>query len=268
MSKAHEGHVRIPNSLYTANRGDAKALMAMVLFEGDSYHGGLRSISEYARELGCGRPRIRRLMAIWRDTKAKPSDRPDVDHASTTLPSQKTQQAQEVTPQEIEPSTTYRPGTDQTSTSPSIYLHTHTQLQRTHTSLRDGDVSGSGSREGPSLTDRARALWPKLVSEAAKAGKKWSPEPGKRQLAIVIQRIRDAGEDACLLAVQGYRAKCETAVRRGSDWDGLAYFTVTSIFRPANFDANVDAAEQQAPEDPIVKARREFEAAVERGNLQ
>jgi hypothetical protein len=116
------------------------------------------------------------------------------------------------------------------------------------------------------LTERARTLWPDLVA-AASPWKVWAPQPGKRQLAIVRQRIADAGEDGCLAAVRGYGAKVAAAQRRGSDWDGEQYFSVTSIFRARNFDANVDAAEQQAPEDPFAKARREL-AAARGGTLQ
>jgi hypothetical protein len=264
MSKTFEGNVRIPNSLFMANREDRNSLLAMVLFEGDSYHGGLRSVSEYARFLGCTRPRIRNLMAIWKATGAKPSDRPGIDQTSTTPPAGEVQESQKVAAREEAPPTAHRPNVGQASASPSIYLHTHTQLQSTDTSLRDVDGHCARSGTKPGLTERARSLWPLLVAEAAKSGKVWSATPGKRQLAIVVQRVRDAGEDACIQAVRGYRAKVDKTARSGGDWDGMTYFSVTSIFRPCNFDSNVDAGEQRVVVDTSRQRHQEFLKSRER----
>lgn len=120
-----QGEVRITNALYLSNRGDATALAAFVLFEGDSFFGGTQSDREYARILKCGRAKVSRLRQLWGQDRATlqpegehpsllnnsiqfitPVDDDDPPHPDVPVPTGTTRESKErfkpVTPEELD----------------------------------------------------------------------------------------------------------------------------------------------------------------------
>jgi hypothetical protein len=258
-----KGHTRTPHDWILAYKNDGPALGLITLLEHYRFTGEDVGVHALAEACGMSKSRVSRVREKWRnhcleaESAAVYANGKQVGSKWEEIPPQPPETADD------SENSGKQVGTKWEGSGKSFYLPKEQEQEQEE--RESPPPAGEADVPSPSLTERARALWPDLVAAAA-PWKVWSTQPGKRQLDIVRQRIADAGEDACLNAVRGYGAKVAAAQRRGSDWDGEQYFTVTSIFRPANFDANVDAAEAQAPEDPFAKARRELAAA--RGTLQ
>jgi hypothetical protein len=97
--------------------------------------------------------------------------------------------------------------------------------------------------------ERARGVWPRLVEAARVHGATWKPDPGKRQLEIVVERIKEGATDEEIVrAVDGHMKRLDFR-----EDGGTAHLTATTIYRPSNFDANVEAGwpeiEKTEPED-------------------
>lgn len=93
----------------------------------------------------------------------------------------------------------------------------------------------------PSPTDRARFVWPQLVSAAAGHGASWAPKPGVAQLRSVASRIRDgASEDDLESAIHGAMALWSGGDDRG-DWDPIKYLRPSTLYGPTKFPEYVQA---------------------------
>ena len=116
--------------------------------------------------------------------------------------------------------------------------------------IREGKTREDKGREGKgrpsdksadSPTSRARAVWPALVSRAAKHGARWAPKPGPKQVEIVAARIADGATEVELeRAVEGYIRKHGTEAQDG--FDPMKHYTATTLFRASKFDANVEGS--------------------------
>lgn len=119
--------------------------------------------------------------------------------------------------------------------------------------------------EAPDSKARARMAWPALAERAAKHGARWASSPGSKQIEAIAARLADGADEVDLeRAIEGH-------VRRNS-WHGdpLAHLTATTVYRPTNFEANVEAsylapASQSGTSEPEsaaqAKQRRNREAA-------
>jgi hypothetical protein len=162
--------------------------------------------------------------------------------------------------------------------TPSIYVQKQNQKQKEHihTSLPQGEATpppnplpSKAKAKSDSLTELARALWPKLVAEAALGGKVWVAKPRNLQLKAITTRLEEYGEENILLAVQGYRAKAQGA---DGDWDAMKYFDITSILRPSNIEGNIAAApgsevDSWAEAERAIKRRMAEATEAEADNL-
>ena len=265
------GFTGVPNALYLSNLNDRDALYAFLRFEGDTFFGGLKTVREYEQILKLGHRRVKRLLTIWQAQMSQPSSNRISTESQPDVSTVAAQGCGDGVPKPTEQMHTNQP-------TPSIYVQKQNQKQKEHihTSLPQGEATpppnplpSKAKAKSDSLTELARALWPKLVAEAALGGKVWSEEPGKRQLQIVKERLSDSGEEDCIKAVQGYRAKAQGS---DGDWDASKFFSVTSIFRPRNFDANVDAApgsevDSWAEAERAIKRRMAEATEAEADNL-
>ena len=151
-----------------------------------------------------------------------------------------------------------------------------TETKNIHTSLPQGEATpppnplpSKAKAKSDSLTELARALWPKLVAEAALGGKVWVAKPRNLQLKAITTRLEEYGEENILLAVQGYRAKAQGA---DGDWDAMKYFDITSILRPSNIEGNIAAApgsevDSWAEAERAIKRRMAEATEAEADNL-
>jgi hypothetical protein len=267
------GFTGVPNALYLANLNDRDALYAFLRFEGDTFFGGLQSVTAYCQILRMGHRRVANLLEIWQREMAQP----DLNRISTGSGAD----VSPATPDSCGESDGQMAGKWRANDR-SLLSSTETEQKQTciltspppagEATPPPDSVPSKAKAKSDSLTARARALWPQLVAEAALGGKVWSEEPGKRQLQIVMERVADSSEQDCIKAVRGYRAK---ALGADGDWDAMRFFSVTSIFRPRNFDGNVDAApaesgqsEKQRHEEFLTELRRaKAEFAAKNGGL-
>lgn len=102
------------------------------------------------------------------------------------------------------------------------------------------------SADTPAPRARARALWPRLRERAKRHGGRWSERPGPKQLECVEARLRaGASEEDLERAVEGYIRKHGTEPH--SDFNPMAHFTATTVFRKSKFDAYVEASHIPKP---------------------
>jgi hypothetical protein len=242
------GHVRIPHDWVAAWRHEPRVIAFLAVYAHDEFFGTTRTVRDYAEVFDLRKSRVGRLMQKWQNHRLEAADdsgNQDWDNSGTERDKTAPQvpDIAQVTEGQRDNSGTQR---DNSGTVPYLPKAETEVINNIHTSLPQGEATpppnplpSKAKAKSDSLTELARALWPKLVAEAALGGKVWSEEPGKRQLQIVKERLSDSGEEDCIKAVQGYRAKAQGS---DGDWDASKFFSVTSIFRPRNFDANVDAA--------------------------
>ena len=73
------GFTGVPNALYLANLNDRDALYAFLRFEGDTFFGGLKTVTAYTQILKMGHRRVANLLEIWQREMAQP----DLNRIST-----------------------------------------------------------------------------------------------------------------------------------------------------------------------------------------
>ncbi len=276
------GHVRIPHDWVAAWRHEPRVIAFLAVYAHDEFFGTTRTVRDYAEVFDLRKSRVGRLMQKWQNHRLEAADdsgNQDWDNSGTERDktAQQVPDMTQVTEGQRDNSGTQR---DNSGTVPYLPKAETEVINNIHTSPPPAgeatpppdSVPSKAKTTSDSLTARARALWPQLVAEAALGGKVWSEEPGKRQLQIVMERVADSSEQDCIKAVRGYRAK---ALGADGDWDAMRFFSVTSIFRPRNFDGNVDAApaesgqsEKQRHEEFLTELRRaKAEFAAKNGGL-
>jgi hypothetical protein len=272
------GHVRIPHDWVAAWRHEPRVIAFLAVYAHDEFFGTTRTVRDYAEVFDLRKSRVGRLMQKWQNHRLEAADdsgNQDWDNSGTERDKTAPQvpDIAQVTEGQRDNSGTQR---DNSGTVPYLPKAETEVINNIHTSLPQGEATpppnplpSKAKAKSDSLTELARALWPKLVAEAALGGKVWVAKPRNLQLKAITTRLEEYGEENILLAVQGYRAKAQGA---DGDWDAMKYFDITSILRPSNIEGNIAAApgsevDSWAESERAIKRRMAEAREAEAGNL-
>ena len=230
-----EGTVRIPNSLWLANReGDPLVIAAFALFAGDEFFGGLKSLRSYERTLGVSRRKVQRLLDIWLNHD-RTTSAPETHQTRTTQVPDLEEESGAVEPEAHHKSTTSAPQ------APHPSFRTTTTTTTSTNTDRGDDVIRKRDKHPVDL------LWPRLQEAAKKYGKDWRKLSHAR-LKLINARMREgASEDDLVAAIHGAVVSMGEA-REG--FDPSRFITPETIYRPSNFDKYLEAAPSQRAATP------------------
>jgi hypothetical protein len=122
-----------------------------------------------------------------------------------------------------------------------------------------GSEGGKAVRRNPH-TERADALWPRLVEESARVARAWSEKPRKQYRDAIVKALKAGySEDDLTAALRGWISRQPEDKRSDSDHI-RAYFNPGTIFKISGLAQNVDAGSQGgnvSPLDAAVARQRE-----------
>ena len=230
------GFTGVPNALYLANLNDRDALYAFLRFEGDTFFGGLQSVTAYCQILKMGHRRVANLLEIWQQEMAQP----DLNRISTGSGA------------DVSPANSDSCGNTDGQMAGKRRANDRVLLSSTETETE------TESTKGANPAAQVMEIWPELVAVAAGYGKRWSASLTEERARFIAKLLKGKGalsvEDLPKL-MHGAYAMWEGT--RSDNFDWKRHFRVEVIFQKSKrgqyLEAYESIGEDERSEFPVAE---------------